>query len=256
MIHVPALPGTPRAALPMSEIVARVRAEAVLLRDHGFDAFLIENMHDRPYLAGPAVKSEIVAAMTVLAAEAREAAAIPGGVQILAAANFQSLAVALAADLDFIRVEGFVFGHLADEGFIESDAAALLRRRREIGGGAIAVLADIKKKHAAHAVTADVTLAETARAAGLFLADGLIITGESTGRPACPDDLRAVREAVPGLPLIVGSGVTPGDAAAALRIADGIIVGSAIKEGGRWENPIDPARARALVRAVRGPAET
>lgn len=38
-----------------------------------------------------------------------------------------------------------------------------------------------------HAITQDVSLAETARAAEFFMADGIVITGTATGRPAEPD---------------------------------------------------------------------
>lgn len=40
-----------------------------------------------------------------------------------------------------------------------------------------------------HAVTADVSLAETARAAELFMSDGIIVTGTATGEPAEPQHL-------------------------------------------------------------------
>ncbi len=251
MVHVPALPGTPRSNQSMREILVRVRAEAAALRDFGFDAILVENMHDRPYQQRDAVGSEIVACMTVAAAEAREVAGLPCGIQILAAANLQSLSAAVAAGLDFIRAEGFVFGHLADEGIVESDAAALLRARRKLDAENVAILTDIKKKHASHALTADIDLGETARAAEFFLSDGVIVTGASTGWPVDPGELREVRVAVPDLPLIVGSGVTPSNAAELLEVADGLIVGSSLKEAGHWSNPIDADRARALLRAVR-----
>ena len=45
------------------------------------------------------------------------------GIQILAAANREAVAVAHAAALDWVRVEGFAFAHVADEGFINSCAA-------------------------------------------------------------------------------------------------------------------------------------
>src|SRR5437879_11621759 len=106
------------------------------------------------------------------------------GVQVPAAANREALAVALACGADFVRGEGFVFAHVADEGLIESSAGDLLRYRRAIGAGEVRVFADIKKKHAAHALTADVDLVETAHAAEFFLADAVIVTGPSTGRPA------------------------------------------------------------------------
>jgi predicted TIM-barrel enzyme len=33
--------------------------------------------------------------------------------------------------------------------------------------------------------------------------------------------------------------------------ADAIVVGSAIKRGGRWFNPVDPRRCRAMMKAAR-----
>lgn len=251
MVHVPALPGTPRAALPMPEIIRHACKDALQFRDLGIDTLLVENMHDRPYLVGEAVGPEIVAAMTILAIEIKEATGLRCGIQILAAANRQSLACAVAAGLDFIRAEGFVFSHIADEGPIESDAATLLRFRRELRAGHIQILTDIKKKHGSHAVTADVDIVETARAAKFFLSDGLIVTGSRTAHAADLDEIRAVKAAVPDLPLVVGSGITAENAAEYLQHADGFIVGSFLKENGHWENPVSPRRVSALVEACR-----
>jgi len=49
--------------------------------------------------------------------------------------------------LQFIRAEGFVFAHAADEGIIESDAGSLLRYRKAIEADDVMILTDIKKKH-------------------------------------------------------------------------------------------------------------
>jgi membrane complex biogenesis BtpA family protein len=251
MIHVGALPGTPHAREPLGAIAIRAADEAKTLEDAGFDALCIENMHDRPYLSG-AVGPEIVAGMTAVGLAVRAAAPkTPLGVQVLGAANVEALAVAMAIDGVFIRAENFVFAHVADEGLMpEASAARLLRERRRLGAERIAVFADIKKKHAAHAITADVSLADTARAAEFFSADALVITGSATGEPTSPTDLADVRKAT-SLPIVVGSGATPETAAELLRLADAIIVGSALKRDGRWLHPIDPDRARAFVRAAR-----
>jgi predicted TIM-barrel enzyme len=66
---------------------------------------MLENMHDTPYLRG-AVGPEIVAAMAILARSVKDASKLPCGVQILAGANREAMAVAHSAGLDFIRVEG------------------------------------------------------------------------------------------------------------------------------------------------------
>ncbi len=248
MIHVGALPGTPAARKSLDEIIATAVAEARMYRDHGYNAVMIENMHDRPYVNGD-VGAEIVAAMTAVGREVRRDSGLPLGVQVLAGANRQALAVALASGASFIRAEGFVFAHVADEGLIESCAADLLRFRRQIGAEQIAVFADIKKKHSAHAITADVGLADTAHAAEFFLVDGVIVTGTATGRPTDPHEVSAVAAEV-GIPVLVGSGVTP-ENLAAYAAADGIIVGSYIKQDGLWSNPLDPVRLAAMTRAFR-----
>ncbi|HUF64778.1 MAG TPA: BtpA/SgcQ family protein [Gemmatimonadaceae bacterium] len=52
MVHVQALPGAPRARFTVDEIVEQAATEARLLADAGFDAIIVENMHDRPYVHG------------------------------------------------------------------------------------------------------------------------------------------------------------------------------------------------------------
>lgn len=250
MVHVGALPATPRAAEPVDTLARRAADEAALMASLGYDAVIIENMHDAPYLLR-AVGPEIIAAMARVAAEVRTAVTIPVGIQILAGANHAALAVAHACNLDFIRAEGFVFASVADEGMLhEADAAPLLRYRRTLGAQRIAILADIKKKHSSHAITADIDLAETARAAEFSGADGLIVTGVATGRETSPDDLRAAKNASK-LPLFVGSGVTPANAKSMLALADALIVGSSIKHAGDWRNAVHPDRAKALLDAAR-----
>ena len=49
--------------------------------------------------------------------------------------------------LQFIRAEGFVFSHVADEGLMNACAGDLMRYRREIDAEDIMVFTDVKKKH-------------------------------------------------------------------------------------------------------------
>ena len=164
MIHVAALPGTPRHRASLADIVAQALAEANIYRDAGIHALMLENMHDIPYVQQPG--TEVTAAMAVIAREVKRACPdLPLGVQILAGGNRAALAVALAAGADFIRAEAFVFGHVADEGYMDSCAGDLLRYRKAIGAEQIAIFTDIKKKHSAHAITADVDIVQTAQAA-------------------------------------------------------------------------------------------
>src|SRR5262249_8206794 len=128
VIHVGALPGTPRSSLTVSELISSAKQEARIYKESGVDDVIVENMHDVPYLRG-AVGPEIVAAMTAIAFEVKRECDLPVGIQILAGANIEAMAVAHAAGLDFIRAEGYAYAHVADEGLIQSSAAELLRYR-------------------------------------------------------------------------------------------------------------------------------
>jgi uncharacterized protein len=246
VIHTRALPGTPTCTHSIEQVVEAAVAEARVYAGAGFHGVIIENTHDRPYLKG-SVGPEIVAAMAVIGHEVRSTAALPLGVQVLAGANDCALAVALACGASFIRVEGFVFAHVADEGLIESSAGRLLRYRRALSADRIRVFADVKKKHSAHALTADVSLAETAKAAEFFLADGVIVSGIATGQPAEVSDVNAVSQAV-SIPTLVGSGITL-DNLHRYRAADALIVGSSVKQGGVWSGALDRSQAAALAGA-------
>lgn len=237
MIHLKALPGTPKYNHDVNFIIDSALKETECYLKAGIDALAIENMNDIPYLKNQ-VGPEICATMTVVARAVKTLSQLPCGIQVLAAANHTALAVAQAANLDFIRAEGFVFGHLADEGYIDSNAAALLRYRKMIGAEHIAVFTDIKKKHSSHAISADVSLVETALAAEYFLSDGLILTGSSTGKEASLEELKSVRQASKS-PILVGSGITIDNVKSYFPICNGMIVGSYFKKDGYWANELD-----------------
>lgn len=266
MVHLGASPGSPGGGESVKGMAQRAAEEAGLLADAGFDAVMIENMHDAPYVHGEQ-GPEVVACMTAAGAAVQaaleqrrtSARSLPLGVQVLSGGAKEAVAIALAIGGRFVRVENFVFAHVADEGLLErAEAGTLLRYRRAIGAEGVAVFADLKKKHASHAITADVTLGEAAEAALFFGAEGVIVTGTATGKPTAVRDVEeaalAVRAAASSSggrrPVLVGSGVTPETAGALLEHADGLIVGSYYKRGGRWSEEPDRRRAEKLVRAV------
>ncbi|XP_034054727.1 uncharacterized protein F13E9.13, mitochondrial [Gymnodraco acuticeps] len=248
MIHVKALPGTPLGCMKMSRITEEACREAEIYRDAGIDAVVIENMHDIPYSFS--VGPEVTACLTAVCSAVRNICPqLPLGVQILSSANQQALAVALASGLDFIRAEGFVFSHVADEGLLNACAGDLLRYRKQIGAEHVQIFTDIKKKHSSHALTSDVSIEQTAHAAEFFLSDGLIITGAATGQQADPRELREVSKSV-RIPVLIGSGVTYDNIESYIG-ANGMIIGSHFKEGGHWANAVDPERVKRFMGKIR-----
>ena len=143
--------------------------EANILIKNQCDGLIVENMSDVPYQKPSERGPETCAMMSDICSSIRSQ--FPEhtlGVQVLSCGNKEALAIAAAADLDFIRLESFVFGHIGDEGFTESNAAETLRYRKSIDAENVKVLTDIKKKHSSHSITADVSIAETAVAAEFF----------------------------------------------------------------------------------------
>lgn len=249
MIAVEALPGTPLYGGSVQAVLDRALADAESYRAAGVDALVLENSFDLPYVKPP-LAPEVVEVMRTVASEVRKIFAGPIGLQMLEAANLEALEIAAATDLDFIRVEGYVFAHIGGAGLIEGCAGKVLRRRRGLGVEHIRVFGDIKKKHCAHALTADLDLSEHARQAEFFLTDGHIVTGPRTGAEPQVDDLKAVRR-VAAKPVWIGSGMTPENLARLFPCADGFIVGSTFREGGAFRGRLDPDRLARFMTAFR-----
>lgn len=245
MIHVDALPGTPRHTKSIEQIKDRALRDAEIYLNEGVNILMLENMHDIPYMKN-SVGPEITASMAIIGASVKKEFQVPCGIQILAGANREALACAYAAGFDFIRAEGFVFGHLADEGYIDACAGELLRYRKQIGAETIKIFTDIKKKHSSHAVSVDVSIVETASAAEFFLSDGLIITGQATAKEAQKEEIIQIRNTTQ-LPVLVGSGVNIDNLHEFLPLVDGMIVGSAFKEKGLWSQPVSSCRVRKFM---------
>ena len=245
VIHVDALPGTPNYKNNVKKIIEHAKKEALIYKENNIDVIAIENMHDVPYLKR-SVGPEIISMMSIIGYEIKNITKLPCGIQILAGANREALAAAHSAGLDFIRAEGFVFAHVADEGIIDSDAGELLRYRKQINAEDILILTDVKKKHSSHSITSDVSIAETATAAEFFLSDGIIVSGSSTGKEPDINDVKNVKEAV-YIPVIIGSGITIDNVEKYYPTTDAFIIGSHFKKEGSWKNEVDDKRVKAFM---------
>ncbi len=249
MVHLAPLPGSPASRRPLAKVVDHACEDALALSAAGFDAILIENFGDAPFRA-TCVDAHTVSCMTVAARAVRAAVSQPIGINVLRNDPPAALAIATACGAAFIRVNVHCGVYATDQGIIEGRADETLRYRRRLGCAA-AILADVHVKHASplRAQPIGEAAEETAYRGR---ADGLIVSGAGTGKPTGLADVRAVREAVPDRSIFIGSGATCENLKELLGIADGVIVGTAIKVDGRTTAPVDPERARAFVHAARG----
>ncbi len=250
VIHLPALPGTPRGgnASDFARVLSFARRDAAAWAEGGADALMVENFHDVPFHKGP-VGPETIAAMTLAVAAVIEESGLPTGVNVLRNDVEAAAAIAAFTGASFIRANVYVGAAVTDQGLIEGRAdtvQALIKRL----AAPIAVWADVDVKHAAQIAPRSLgELAEDAVKRGL--ASALIVTGAGTGHPTSLDDVRAVRSALPGIALYVGSGANPETIPMLLEAADGAIVGSAAKENADPANPVEVRLVRALADAAR-----
>ncbi len=257
MVHLPPLPGAPRWTQPQRgrgkppAWVERAVADAETLAAAGFDGVLVENFGDAPFHKEH-VPAETTAALAVACAAVRGALPrrVAVGVNVLRNDAEAALAVAAAAGLDMVRVNVLAGAAVTDQGVIEGRAAEVLRTRARLCPR-VALLADLRVKHARPLVARP--LAEEARElVGRAGADAVVVSGAATGADVDPEELAAARGALGAHPLLVGSGATTRSVQGLLAQADGVIVGTAIKRGGRTTARVDPKRARAFVQAARG----
>jgi membrane complex biogenesis BtpA family protein len=232
----------------MARVVEAALEDARALVGQGVPALLAENYGDVPFTPGR-VEAATVAAMTVVAHELRRAfPAVPLGINVLKSDGRSALAIAHAAGGSFIRINVHAGAVVADQGLVQTDAYQTLRDRRLLDAD-VAILADVQGKHALPLVPVD-PVQEARDLVHRGLADVLIVSGRATGEATAIADVRRVRDAVPGVPLLVGSGVTAATAPGLLAVADGLIVGTSLKRDGDVRNPVDPARVRRLVDAT------
>ncbi|MEM6889423.1 MAG: BtpA/SgcQ family protein [Pseudomonadota bacterium] len=251
VVHCPAFPGTPRYdGRSVQDICEAALRDAAAYQAGGIDGLIVENHGDIPFLRPNDIGPETVAYMTAITQRVMLETGLPTGINLLANAPIPALAVAAASGSDFVRVNQWANAYVANEGLLDGDAARALRYRKQIAAEGVAVFADSHVKHGAHAITADRSIEELTRDLEFFDADVVIATGHRTGDAVTDQELGTIESAT-SLPVIVGSGVTEENVGRLLSRARGTIIGSSLKDGGVWWNPVDPARVKSFMDRVK-----
>lgn len=245
MVAVLPLPGSPLYDGDDRRVINQALADLDAYQKAGVDSVLFENDHDLPYIQPP-LDEKGIALMKRIVKEARERFDGPIGIQMLEAANITSLEIAAEADLDYIRVEAFVFAHVGGSGIINGSAGKILRRRKELQVEHIKVFADVKKKHGSHSLTIDLDIKDEIMQAEFFMADGVIVTSQFTGINPDKNDLLKAKKATK-LPVLIGSGMTAENILEYLPLADGFIVGSYFRRNGKFLEKLEPERLHTFM---------
>ncbi len=252
MVHLGALPGTPLhdKKTGLDGLVRAARADLTALQEAGFDAVMFGNENDRPYEF--AVDTASTATMAFVIGRLREEITVPFGVNVLWDPQ-STVALAAATGAAFVR-EIFTGSYASDMGRWTPDAGRAMRYRDRLGRSDLAMLYNVSAEFADSLDRRP--LPDRARSAVFSsIPDAVLVSGQITGEAAALTDLEAVKKALPTTPVLANTGVQHQTVADVLKVADGCIVGSALKVDGDTWNAVDSDRAAdfmARARAARG----
>ena len=248
VVHLRPLPGAPQFAGSLSDILKAAVMDAVAYERGGAHAVIVENFGDVPFTKS-SVAPETIAAMTAAGCAVRNAVKLSLGFNVLRNDAPAALALCAAAGGSFIRVNVLSGAMLTDQGLIEGDAYHTLRYRQRICPDA-EIFADVHVKHAVP--LGNWSLEDAARdTVERGLAGALIVSGVGTGHAADLGDVERVRRICPTSKLLLGSGVSTANVKEFLHFADGVIVGSSLKKGGKLTSQVDSQRVANLLKAMK-----
>ena len=248
MVHLGALPGTPLhdSEAGLDGLVAGARADLRALQAAGVDAVMFGNENDRPYEFD--VDRASTAAMAFVIGRLRDEITVPFGVDVLWD-PMSTVALAAGTGAAFMR-EVFTGTYASDMGPWTPDAGAAMRYRDRLGRRDCLMLCNVSAEFADSLDRRP--LPDRARSAVFSsIPDAVLVSGQITGEAAKMADLEAVKAVLPDVPVLANTGVRHGTVAEVLRIADGCVVGTALKEGGDTWKPVDPDRARDFMDRAR-----
>ena len=252
MVHLGAMPGTPLhdGAGGVAAILAGAIADLEALQAAGVDAVMFGNENDRPYELR--VDPASTATMAYVIGRLRDRITVPFGVNVLWD-PMATLALAAATGAAFVR-EIFTGTYASDMGIWAPDAGAARRYGTRLGAGGAVTLYNVSAEFAGSLDPR--SLPDRARSAVFSsIPDAVLVSGAITGEAAAMSDLEAVKRVLPTTPVLANTGVKHATVADVLAVADGCIVGSALKIGGDTWAAVDPDRAKDFmdrVRAARG----
>jgi membrane complex biogenesis BtpA family protein len=246
MVHVNALPGSPRFEGDLAGVREAAVRDAKALTQGGAHGIMMENFGDAPFYPGR-VPAEVVAHMTAIACAVRSATDLPLGINVLRNDGESALAIAHACHAQFIRVNVLCSVRVADQGLLHGIAHDLMRLRSRLGATDIEVWADVDVKHSAPLAKREIE-DEVDDMIARGLADVLICSGAGTGKGTDPKTVARVKRAAGGVPVVVGSGVT--ESTIGTYDADGFVIGTALKRDGQIVGEIDVDRVRSMRKAM------
>jgi hypothetical protein len=247
MLQTDALPGSARGCrLSRAELLAGVLADARIVAEAGVDGLMIQNLGDLP--VGHSVSPAQIAWMTLLAAEVRRSTSLPLGLNFLENDAAAMVAVASAAELDFVRLKVFVGTMVTPFGLVSGCAHLAQATRTALGCAEVAFFADVHDRTGVP-LGGRSLIADVREAVDLGGAEALVLTGTTFEQSL--DYLGQAQRRFPAVPRLLGGSSTLTNLAQSFKVADAIMVSSSLKNSSDAFGRFVPAKVEAYMAEVR-----
>lgn len=248
MCHLNALPGDPGFDRKggMKQVIEWARRDLKALQDGAVDAIMFSNEFSLPYMTH--VEPITIVAMARIIGEIHQEITVPFGVNVLWD-PIASLDLAVTVEAKFVR-EIFSGVYASDFGLWNTNSGVTIRHQHRMGGEEIRLLFNIVPEAAAYLGERDIVSIAKSTVFNNH-PDALCVSGLTAGAQADLDVIKNVKEAVPGTPVFVNTGMRLDNLEEKLAIADGAIVGTTFKYEGKFENHVDVKRVAMFMEKVR-----
>ena len=222
--------------------------DAAALFEGGVEGFVVENFGDAPFYPDQ-VPVHTIAYMTRIATEVKQRFNLPLGINVLRNDALAAMAIASATGADFIRINIHTGCMVTDQGLIQGKAHETTRLRTQLQSD-VKIFADVLVKHAVPLKNqSPCQAAKDTYYRGK--ADALIVSGSETGIAPTSERVKQIKNAVPGAPVLVGSGVTISNIENFVDHADGFIIGTWFKKDEITMNPVDVKKVQHFMEKIR-----
>lgn len=246
MVHMDPLPGSYNYNRDggFEKIINDAKRDAEILADSGFDGFVFSNEGDRPY--DTPMPKHTVASMTRVIREVATDYDLAFGLSVLSDAE-ATLSVGQAVGASFIRTF-ITYSYVTDWGIISPNPREIRSLQRQLGAEDIEIFANLTGHSA---FLADRDIVDLVGGAN-FVAqvEVVCLAGASAGTPVNLEQMKKVKDEMPEIKVVAGTGVNHNNVEQMLEVADGAIVGTSLKEGGNTFNPVDEDRAKKFMDKV------
>jgi len=246
MSHFLALPGDPsfKKGDCLDHVADEMIKDVIALQEGGIDAILFSNEHSRPWRLQN--QNVTQAAMSYVLGRVKAELNAPFGVHVIWDAK-STIDLGAATNADFIW-EVFTGAYGSDYGLWDTDPGKWLRHKRALSSKA-GILAEIIPEAAAG--VAKRNIAEVAKTTAFnFPADVLCIAGIKPGVPPDRDLIKQVKDENAHVKVFATTGMKTDNIEQYFSVADGFVVGSALKKDGNLFNPVDGNRVKEFVKYV------